>query len=414
MSAVVMWAWHHRCVRALLVLLLLASIYPAGVYAQADTIRRTTRDTATVQGSIYSRPFIGGVGKVSLGGYVEGNTNYFVEDGVSEGFSMELRRFNIFLYAPIASRLRFFSELEFEHGTEEISLETAQLDIQMTPALSARMGIIVLPIGAFNQNHDSPRWEFIDRPLVSTRIIPATLSDVGFGAYGRVQPRDGMTLTYDAYLSNGLGDGIITNDEGRTSIPHGKRAEQFEEDNNGSPALSGRFAVQQRSLGELGLSWYGANYNSFRAEGVPVDEARRVTIAAVDFSTSVGSLSIRGEAALARVKLPPSLTEVFAHRQQGAHVDFVLPVVRRRMLGSASATINVALRLEYIDLNVGNFSSTGAVIRDDVTAAVAGLSFRPTAGTVLKANYRRQNTRDLLGNPAAQMGGYQVGFATYF
>lgn len=72
------------------------------------------------------------------------------------------------------------------------------------------------------------------------------------------------------------------------------------------------------------------------------------------------------------------------------------------------------MRLEYIDLNVGNFSSTGAVIRDDVTAAVAGLSFRPTAGTVLKANYRRQNTRDLLGNPAAQMGGYQVGFATYF
>lgn len=397
----------------LLALLLVAS-RPGVARAQSDTTRRTTRDTATVQGSMYSRPFIGTVNRVSLGGYVEGNTNYFVEDGVTDGFSMELRRFNIFLYAPIASRLRFFSELEFEHGTEEIALETAQLDLQLIPALAARMGIIVLPIGAFNQNHDSPRWEFVERPLVSTRIIPATLSDVGFGVYGRVQPGDRTTLTYDAYLSNGLGEGIITNDEGRTSLPAGKREEQFSEDNNGSPALSGRLAVQRRGLGELGLSWYGANYNDFRTEGVTVDESRRVSIAAVDFATSVGNLAIRGEAALARVQLPPDLSEVFAHQQHGVHLDLVLPVVQRRMLGSASATINLALRLEYLDLNVGRFSSTGAEIGDELMAAVAGVSFRPTAGTVLKANYRRHTTRDLLGNPASQLGGYQLGFATYF
>ena len=399
---------------SLAIAVLLTVTAPTTLRAQVDTTRRNPRDTATVQGSIYSRPFVGTVSKVSVGGYVEGNTNYFVEDGVSDGFSMELRRFNVFFYSPIATRLRFFSELEFEHGTEEISLETAQLDIQVAPALAARMGIIVLPIGAFNQNHDSPRWEFIDRPLVSTRIIPATLSEVGFGVYGRVQPRGASTLTYDAYLSNGLGDGIITNDEGRTSIPLGKRAEQFEEDNNGSPAMSGRLAWQQRGVGELGLSWYGGYYNSFKAEGVTVDEARRVTIAAIDLSTSIGNLSVRGEAAIARVKLPPSLTEVFAHQQHGAHIDLVLPVVKRRMLGSASATINVALRLEYLDLNVGRFTTTGEEIRDDVAAVVAGLSFRPSASTVLKANYRRQNTRDLLGNPPSKLGGYQVGFATYF
>lgn len=401
-----------RC--ALVAPLLSVVLLPASVVAQTDSTRRATRDTATVQGSIYSRPFIASASRVSLGGYVEGNSNYMVEDGVTEGFSMELRRFNIFLYAPIATRLRVFTELEFEHGTKEISLETAQLDLQLTPTLALRMGIVLPPIGAFNQNHDSPRWEFVDRPLVSTRIIPSTLSDVGAGVVGRIRPGRRTTITYDAYLTNGLGDGIVSNNEGRTLLAAGKRDEQFAEDNNGSPALSARVGMQHRIFGELGLSYYGAIYNRFRVDGVQVDAARRVSIAAVDFSTAIGRLAIRGEAARVAVDVPSGLAEIFADRQQGAFVDFVLPVLRRTMLGMPSSTLSVALRLEHIDYNLGRFSSTGASIRDEVSALVPGVSFRPNANTVLKANYRRHRTRDLLGNTAARLGGYQLGFATYF
>jgi hypothetical protein len=84
------------------------------------------------------------------------------------------------------------------------------------------------------------------------------------------------------------------------------------------------------------------------------------------------------------------------------------------VLGVRSATVNAALRVEYVDYHVGTFSATGRTIRDDVFALVPGLSFRPTAGTVFKANYRRHWTRDLLGNPTARLGGYQIGIATYF
>jgi len=398
---------------------------PAPAAAQRDSTRGdsaraarpTQRDTMLVQDGVYDRPFITSLGQTSVGGYAEGNTNYFVEDGVTEGFSMELRRFNVFLFAPVGRRLRFLSELEFEHGTEEIALETAQLDFQIDPALVLRAGILLPPIGAFNQNHDSPRWDFIDRPLVSTRVIPATLSEVGFGVNGRLNARGlarGLTFTYDAYLTNGLGDGVVLNGEGRTFIPAGKSDEQFGEDNNGSPALSGRVAVQQPVLGELGLSYYGAVYNSFRAEGETVDERRRLSIAALDFDTEIRTISLRGELAVASVNLPADLTEAFGSRQWGVHVDVVAPVWRPRFLGLRDATLNAALRLEHVDYNVGRFSATGDPIRDDVTAIVPGISFRPTAGTVFKANYRRHRTRDLLGNPASTMAGYQVGFATYF
>lgn len=390
-----------------------ASPWLAGAQ-QDSTAQGARRDSTSVQGSIYRRPFIASSSGTSIGGYVEGNTNYFVEDGVTDGWSMELRRFNLFLYSALAPRLRFFTELEFEHGTKEISLETAQLDFQLTPALAFRAGIVLPPIGAFNQNHDSPRWEFIDRPLVSTRIIPATLAEVGFGVTGRLSPHAGMGLTYDLYLTNGLGDGVIDNAEGRTAIAAGKRDDQFAEDNNGSPALSGRLAVQWRGLGELGVSHYSAIYNSFRVDGQVVDARRRVTLSAVDLNTGRGPVSVRGEAAYATINLPTSLEEMLGSRQWGAHVDVVWRALQRPLLGLSRPSLNLAVPFEYVDLNAGRFATTGQARRDDVLAVVPGISFRPSANTVFKANYRRHRTTDVLGNPAVRLAGYQFGFATYF
>lgn len=417
---------HHRVSRAgstLLCSFAAIAVWAHAVQGQTDSVRadstrraaaaRARADTVGVQGSIYSRPFIGGAGQTAIGGYAEANTNYFVEDGIGEGFSMELRRFNIFLYSAIGPRLRFIAELEFGHGTAEIDLETALLDFQIDPRLVLRAGVLLPPIGAFNVNHDSPRWELVDRPLVSTRIIPSTLAEVGFGAYGRLALRIG-TLTYDAYLTNGLGDGVVQNTEGRTLLAGGKRANQFEEDNNGSPAFSGRLALQRRGLGEIGVSHYGAVYNSFRTDGLAVDDRRRLSLSALDVGVSVGALSLRGEVAVARIDVPESLAEVFGDRQWGAHLDAVVPVWRPRVLGLRNATVNAALRVEYVDYNVGTFRSTARAIRDDVFALVPGLSFRPVAGTVFKVNYRRHWTRDLLGNATARLGGYQVGMATYF
>src|SRR5688572_8972841 len=201
-----------------------------------------------VQGGIYQRPFLVSAGRTAVGGYAEGNANYLQTDGVSEGLSMELRRFNIFLFSSVGQRVRFISELEFEHGTEEIALETALVDFVVNPSFVVRAGILLPPIGAFNVNHDSPRYDFVERPLVSTEIIPATLSEIGFGVHGRLVP-PGFTLSYDAYLTNGLGDGVVLNSTGRTHLASGKSASRFEEDNNGSPAFSGRLGAQVRRWG---------------------------------------------------------------------------------------------------------------------------------------------------------------------
>jgi hypothetical protein len=378
---------------------------PSALGAQADT--------TTAAGGVYDRPFIGALSSTSLGGYLEGNTNYFVEDGVSEGFSMELRRFNIFLYSAVSQRVRFLSEVEFEHGAEEIALETALLDVQLRPELVLRAGIILPALGYFNQNHDAPKWDFVERPLVSTDVIPSTLSEVGGGVYGRAVAA-GAVLAYDLYLTNGLGDGVLDNELGRTDIASGKDEEQLAEDNNGHPALSGRIAARRPGLGELGLSSYVGHYNSFRVEGVEVDERRILSISAIDYALEVGGARLRGEAALALVDVPEGLSEVFGDTQWGAHLDAVVPVWRPNIDGYESAVLSLGLRVEHVDYNRGTFASTGRPIGDEVTAIVPALSFRPTPSSVLRANYRYHWIRDFAANPRGHMAGFQLGIATYF
>lgn len=370
-------------------------------------------DSTMAQDGLYDRPFIGSVSNTSLGGYVEGNTNYFVEDGISEGFSMELRRFNVFLFSQVSQRIRFLAELEFEHGTEEIALETALVDFEVSPALVLRAGIILPPLGYFNQNHDSPRWDFVERPLVSTGIIPSTLSEVGGGVYGRLV-LGGLLFSYDAYLTNGLQDGVVGNETGRTDIPSGKSDEQFGGDNNGSPALSARVAVRVPGVGELGLSHYRGSYNSYGLEGIQVDDVRGLAISALDFGGAAGPVDVRGEIAYASIDVPEGMAELFGDAQWGGHLDLVVPVWRPRLRGYDAAEVAAGLRLERVDYNLGSFSSTGATIRDDVTALVPGVSFRPAPATVLRLNYRFHWVRDFVGNPTVRRAGFQLGLATYF
>ena len=375
--------------------------------------RLAAQDTTMVQGGIYQRPYLVGNARTAVGGYVEGNTNYFVTDGVGDGFSMELRRFNVFFFSSVGRRIRFTSELEFEHGAEEIVLETALVDFTVSPSLVLRGGILLPPIGAFNVNHDSPRYDVVDRPLVSTEIIPATLSEVGFGVHGRLAPR-GFSVSYDAYLTNGLGDGIVTNPSGRTRLADGKSASRFEEDNNGSPAISARIGAQSRKWGEVGLSYYGGIYNTYRVEGVAVDRKRWLSVAALDVTTSLGSLDLRGEVARVTVDLPESLEELMGSRQWGAYLDAVLPLWRPTIRGLPNSVVSGVVRLERVDFNTGTFAATGLARGDAIDAVTAGLAFRPAPGTVFRVNYRLTRARDLAGNSPAKSAGFQFGFATFF
>lgn len=370
--------------------------------------------TKTSQDAIYTRPFIT-IGKTNTatGGYIEGNTNYFAEDGVSEGFSMELRRFNIFLYSNINSRIKFLSELEFEHGTEEIALETALLDFELNPALNFRAGILLPQIGLVNANHDSPKWEFVERPLSSTEIIPSTLSEVGFGFHGKLY-QDKTIFAYDAYIVNGLQENVILNDEGRTHLASGKNPEMFGEDNNGTPMFNAKISLANKKIGEMGLSYYGGVYNRFSLEGNIVEEKRSVHLVAFDLNTHIKELKIQGEFVSASVQIPNDLKEIYGSRQYGTFLELSYPILKRKMIGFENSVLNANVRVERIDYNAGTMGAENMNIGDEVSALALGVGFRPSASTVIRFNYRYHHIYNFLGNPPAHLGGFQFGVASYF
>jgi hypothetical protein len=405
-----------------LFLLLLVSNHKI-LLSQADTTKITTRFTADTSAhklnmdAVYNRPFLL-IEKtpIAIGGYAEANTQYSQTDGLTDGFSFQMRRMTIFLSSTITEKIKFLSEIEFEDGTKEINLEYAAIDVEFDPLLNLRGGIIINPIGSFNQNHDGPRWDFINRPISSTTILPATLSNVGFGMYGKYFYHS-WVVGYETYLSNGFDDKIISNEENRTSLAAGSLSpKKFEESNSGLLMFTGKFAIRNRKIGEIGISYMTGVYNKWRVEGVIIDKKRTADVIAVDCNTSLfdNRLNITAEAAKILVDVPDTYSQTFGSRQFGGFIDIVGTVLQEKMFDWENAKINLGVRLQYADYNQGIFKETNGNISDDLWAIVGSIAFRPVETTVIRFNYNYQQQKDLLGNQLAKTGTVQFGFSTYF
>jgi hypothetical protein len=403
-------------------LILFVCIIAETAFAQIDPslLRRIPKDTSGNKlnmDALYNRPFLQ-LGKlpVALGGYVEANYQYLQENGITEGHQFQVRRLSLFVSSSISNRIKFLSEIEFEDGAKEISVEFASVDFEFNPLLNLRGGIVLNPIGAFNQNHDGPKWEFVDRPIAATQMLPATFSNAGFGLYGKKYNKD-WAFAYEVYLTNGFNDLIINNAENKTFLPATKEdPDRFEESFNGSPLFTGKIAIRNNKIGELGVSYMGGVYNKYEDDGLTLDVKRRVNVFALDFNTTIPKIktAINAEWAWVNVNVPDTYTEQFGEKQQGGYIDLVQPILKKPMFGFQDAVLNVALRLEYVDWNNGNFKSTGENIADDVFSIVPAISWRPGAQTVIRFNYRYNWQHDILGNPPSKLAGFQVGISTYF
>jgi hypothetical protein len=367
--------------------------------------------------AIYNRPFLR-VGKlpVSLGGYVEANWQHLGTDGVSDGHQFQFRRMTLFFASTISKRIKFLSEVEFEDGAKEIAIEFAALDFEFHPLLNLRGGMILNPIGAFNQNHDGPKWEFTDRPIAMTQMLPATWSNVGFGLYGKEYKKDWM-FGYELYLTGGFDNSIIDNSRNRTFLPAAKaNPNRFEETASGEPLITGKVAVRNNKIGELGISYMGGVYNTWQKDGIVLDKKRRSDVLGIDFNTTLPKTKtyITTEWAWVFVNIPDTYTQQYGKKQKGGFVDVVQPVFRRTIFGWDKAILNVACRVEYVDWNAGKFTETDGNIGDDLWSIMPAISFRPTPQTVIRLNYRYQKQHDLLGNPPAATGGFIFGISSYF
>jgi hypothetical protein len=408
--------------KVIIPLVIIAVILINQSQAQVDPtlLKRIPIDTikqALNMDAVYNRPFLA-LGKlpISVGGYAEVNWQNIGTDGVSEGHQFQMRRMTLFVASTISKKIKFLSEIEFEEGGKEIAIEFASVDVEFHPLLNLRGGIVMNPIGAFNQNHDGPKWEFTDRPIAATQMLPATWSNAGFGIFGKTYKKDWM-FGYEAYLTGGFDNSIIDNEENKTFLPAAKENEErFEESASGKPLFTGKVAVRNNKIGELGLSYMGGIYNSFQDDGIVLNKKRSMNVFAIDYNTTIAKTktAITGEWAWVNVDVPNTYTQQYGRKQHGGFLDIVQPIVKKKMLGWDKAVLILSCRLEYLDWNVGKFNENNSNIGDDLWSFMPSFSFRPTAQTVFRLNYRIQRQTDILNNSPAKTGGFSFGLSTYF
>jgi len=155
---------------------------------------------------------------VSIGGYGEMLYENFAgerEDGVEKftADQIDLLRAVTYVGYKFSDRVLFNSEIEFEHATTDnhgsVSVEFAYLDYLARPEVNVRAGMLLVPMGFVNEQHEPPTYLGAKRPEVERRIVPATWRTNGLGLFGETA----SGFAYRAYLVEGF-RGVASEDAG--------------------------------------------------------------------------------------------------------------------------------------------------------------------------------------------------------
>ncbi len=145
--------------------------------------------------------------KVNWGGYGELHyNNLSADDSANDLKEVDFHRFVLFASYDFSDRIRFVSELELEHSLAgegangEVELEQAYIEFDISERLTARGGLMLLPIGILNETHEPPTFYGVERNDVENIIVPTTW----WGAAASITARLGPGLQWDVLVHEGL------------------------------------------------------------------------------------------------------------------------------------------------------------------------------------------------------------------
>ncbi len=151
--------------------------------------------------------------KTTFGSYGELHLNKPINqkpNGSANKNDMDFHRFVLFMSHEYNDDLRFFSELEIEHGVTKdtstgsstglVVLEQAYLDFKLNDMLSAKAGLMLMPIGIISETHEPATFYGVERNPIETKIIPTTWQESGMMLSAKL----GSGLSLDGAITTGF------------------------------------------------------------------------------------------------------------------------------------------------------------------------------------------------------------------
>ncbi|MEI6232613.1 MAG: hypothetical protein WCT04_06150 [Planctomycetota bacterium] len=336
--------------------------------------------------------------RVTLGGYTE--FSYTDRGDRIPEFSLD--RTVLDIGATISDRIKLYIEFEHETGAViesgnenggEWELEQGYLDFSITKSINFRAGMMLVPVGRFNLNHEGFVNNFVSRPLVNRWVIPSTWFEEGVALHGDPVDTKALGISYELGVYNpGVASGANSvegfreiRNEGASPAFRGKAGALrvvFE------PARSAKWFADSF---ELGVSGYISNYRTpattnTAGDTFPIAHGA-LSLAAIDLTYEKKNFGFRAEAATARTSAGAN-EERKAQSARGIYTEAFYswkpcffnegPIAK----SFKDPRLVFATRFDWVELNHGRDDAR------DLKRVTAGISFRPLSKTVIKLDYQ--------------------------
>ncbi|MFO0691018.1 MAG: hypothetical protein U0900_20135 [Myxococcota bacterium] len=330
-------------------------------------------------------------GGLSIGGYGENRIRTFHNGGDDDRDNVyDQLRAVLYVGYKFDEHWVLNSEIEYEHGGEEVGVEFLTVDYMWRNEVNFRAGNLLVPMGFINEIHEPNFYFGAERPEIERLILPSTWHENGAGIWGTIANR----IEYRAYAINGFDGQNFTSN----GLRDGKQG--------GAEAIANDFAFVGRVDVDVvtGLMVGGSVYTGqsgqeqkSAASGTERDlPDARTTIYELHAQYKAYGVSLRAlwteafvdEAGRLSRVLAKGPTDSIAQQMRGWYVEAgynIMPLFYE----SPRMSLEPYFRFEQYDTQRG-VSDLG-FSRDrtkDVDLYVAGIQFKPIPQIVFKLDFR--------------------------
>lgn len=316
----------------------------------------------------------------SIGGY--GDMVYANRRGGES--TADLVRAVVYTGYKFNKNVLFNSELEVEHASTElggaVSMEFAYLDFLMKPEANVRAGVVLMPVGFINEQHEPTAYFGAQRPRVERVIIPTTWSEIGAGLFGDVG-----RVSYRTYLVTGMDSSRFEAEEG---LHEGKQA--------GAEAKAEDFAFVARADWHpiegtlLGGAFYTGNSGQGRGFG------GRVRLAEVHAESKFRAVSLRALAARASIGDAAAINEAngFVGDESVGKTLGGWYLEGGYDLGNGNVSFIPYARYERFDTQRSVPFGFERNPDNNVRIFTLGVAYKPIPQTVIKADWQQRKSKN--------------------
>ena len=330
---------------------------------------------------------------LSIGGYGEFNfTDY--DDSTKDDIT-DFYRFVLYFGYKFNDWIVLNSEIEFEHATDDngtVAVEFAYLDFLLRPALNARAGLLLVPVGFINTLHEPTVYHGNMRPTVERQLIPSTWRANGAGIYGELSP----TLSYQSYFVTSL----LASEFSESDIRSGRQKGSKEKSNDWS--WVGRVDYSPWTELTLGASAYIGNQGQGVALTDADDGSALGTVGAsmemfeghldwnyrgIEARALAVSIDLEDTSTLSAAKYTDSSGKSVASKMKGYYAELAYDLMPRLRPSSGQY---LAPWVRYSWLDSQDSVPAGFTANKDKERSVieVGVSYKPIPNVVLKLDYR--------------------------